>query len=183
MRSDACRLRCCICRRKPMTQAFTTSRCATTGSGSARPTATEFYAKHPFLYRRRFLHPQSVSSDSSAWNRHPAAGPPGVLMAGPSRLCFRLQKVAQADTVQHLGANAIENGEADIGAVLRRINVNAKRPLSEWRVDDVHDRLGNRAGVRVRRHDSRKRLLDLLAKAAIWARFILRRAHGIGRST
>jgi hypothetical protein len=37
-----------------------------------------------------------------------------VLIVGSSNLRSRLQKVAQADTVQHLGANAIEHCEADI---------------------------------------------------------------------
>ena len=99
-----------------------------------------------------------------------------------SSLCFRLQKVAQADTVQHLGANAIEHGKADIGAVLRGIDVNAERPLSKRGVDDVHDGLGNGAGVGIGRNDRRKGLLDLLAKAAIRPRFVFRGPPGVGRS-
>jgi hypothetical protein len=42
-----------------------------------------------------------------------------------SKLRSRLQKVAQADTVQHLGAHAIKHCEADVGAVLCGIDVNA----------------------------------------------------------
>ena len=41
--------------------------------------------------------------------------------------------------------------------------------------------LRNGAGVGVRRHDRCERLLDLLAKAAVGARFILRGARGVGR--
>lgn len=103
-----------------------------------------------------------------------------VLPVEFSKLRSRLQKVAQADTVQHLGANAVEHREADIGAIHCGIDVNAKRPLSEWRVDDIHDRLGDGAGVSIGRDDGCKRLLDLLAKAIV-------RTHlappGIGRST
>jgi len=53
--------------------------------------------------------------------------------------------------VQHLGANAIEHCEADIGAILRGIDVNAKRSLSELGVDNIHDRLGDGAGVGIGR--------------------------------
>ena len=42
-----------------------------------------------------------------------------------------LQQVGEADPVKHLSAQAVEHGEADIGAVLGRIVVNPERALAE----------------------------------------------------
>ena len=84
-----------------------------------------------------------------------------------SNLRSRLQKVAQADPVQHLGANAIEHCEADIGAILRGIDVNAKRSLSELCVDNVHDRLGDGAGVGIDCLDVYRRLLEQFDRGSL----------------
>jgi hypothetical protein len=84
--------------------------------------------------------------------------------------------------VQHLGANAIEHCEADIGAILRGIDVNAKRSLSELGVDNIHDRLGDGAGVGIGRDDGRKCLLDLLAEAVYGpASYLAARPASAGR--
>jgi hypothetical protein len=41
--------------------------------------------------------------------------------------------------MQHLVAKAIEDREADIGAVIARIDMHPQRPLAERRVDDPDD--------------------------------------------
>jgi hypothetical protein len=49
----------------------------------------------------------------------------------------KLQQIRQTDTVEHLGADAIEHREADAGSVLGGIDVHAERPLAEGRVDHL----------------------------------------------
>jgi len=46
------------------------------------------------------------------------------------------QDVEQSHAMQHRAAKAIEDHEADAGAVLCRIEMHAKRPIAERRVDD-----------------------------------------------
>src|SRR5262245_8060813 len=43
----------------------------------------------------------------------------------------RLQKVREADTVQHLRANTVEHGESDIGTVFSRVDMHAEGALAE----------------------------------------------------
>jgi hypothetical protein len=85
--------------------------------------------------------------------------------------------------MQHLAAKAIEDREADIRAVLGRINMHPKRPLAEGRVDDPDDGIGRGRGVRVGRHYGRKGLLHLLAKTGIRPRLIFGDACLIGGAT
>ena len=82
--------------------------------------------------------------------------------------------------MQHLRANAVEHGEADIGAILGRVDVDAERPLTERRADDIDDRLGDEPDIGILRHDRRKRLLHLLAKALLGTGLVFRRARRIG---
>jgi hypothetical protein len=48
---------------------------------------------------------------------------------------YKLQQIRQTDTVEHLGADAIEHREADAGSVLGGIDVHPERPLAEGRMD------------------------------------------------
>ncbi len=84
--------------------------------------------------------------------------------------------------MQHLAAKAIEDREADVGAVLARIDIHAKRPLAERRVDDPDDGIGHGRGVRVGRHYGRNGILHLLTETGIRPRLIsAMRASSAGR--
>src|SRR5258705_12352140 len=48
--------------------------------------------------------------------------------------------------MKHLRAQAVEHGEADIGAVFGRIVVDPERALAEGHVDDLDDLVGHAAG-------------------------------------
>jgi DNA-binding transcriptional LysR family regulator len=75
------------------------------------------------------------------------------------------QNVGQSHAMQHLAAKAIEDGEADIGAVLGRIDMHPKRPLAERRVDDRDDGIGPRY-LRSRQLSPRVRaFIDWLVRA------------------
>jgi hypothetical protein len=75
--------------------------------------------------------------------------------------------------MQHLGAHAVDDGERDLGAVLRRIDVDAERALAERRVNDTDDCFGDLTGIGVRRNDSGKGFLDFLAITFVRPRFVL----------
>ena len=85
--------------------------------------------------------------------------------------------------MQHLAAKAIEDREADTGAVLGRIDMHPKRPLAERRVDDPDDGIGHGTGVRVGRHYGRERLLYLLTETGIRPRLIFGHARLVGGPT
>ena len=51
--------------------------------------------------------------------------------------------------MKHLRAQAVEHGEADIGAVFGRIVVDPERALAEGHVDDLDDLVGHAAGLGV----------------------------------
>ena len=75
------------------------------------------------------------------------------------------EQVAQADAVQHFRAEPVEHGEADIGAVLARIDMDPERPHAERRVDEVDDGVGDAADVGILRNDRGEGLLNLVAEA------------------
>src|SRR6266478_593356 len=85
--------------------------------------------------------------------------------------------------MQHLAAKAIEDREADVGAVLARIDIHAKRPLAERRVDDPDDGIGHGRGVRVGRHYGRNGILHLLTETGIRPRLIFGHARVVSRPT
>jgi hypothetical protein len=85
--------------------------------------------------------------------------------------------------MQHLVTDAVDDGEGDVGAVLRRIDVNAERPFAEWCVDHFDDGIRHGGRVGLRRHDRGERLLDLLSEPGIGTRFIFRDTRPVGRRT
>lgn len=60
-----------------------------------------------------------------------------------------MEEIAEADPAQKFGADAVRHAVDDFGAVLRGVDMEAKRPLAERHVHDSRDRLGDLAGVRV----------------------------------
>jgi hypothetical protein len=51
--------------------------------------------------------------------------------------------------VEHLGSQAVEHGEADIGAVLGRVIVDPERTPAEGGVHHLNDRIGDAGGIRI----------------------------------
>jgi hypothetical protein len=45
--------------------------------------------------------------------------------------------------VQHLAAQPVEHGEADVGSILGRVDVNAEGPLAERAIDDFDNSDGD----------------------------------------
>jgi hypothetical protein len=76
--------------------------------------------------------------------------------------------------MKHLRAQAVEHGEADIGAVFGRIVVDPERALAEGHVDDLDDLVGHAAGLGVVGDDRGERLQHLFAEALVGASFIFR---------
>ena len=89
----------------------------------------------------------------SAWRTCSTSATP--LPVDSSKL-GRLQQVGQPDAMQHFRARAIKHSEADVGTVLRRIDVHAERARAEGRGDHVDDGVGDRAHVGVVRTISPK---------------------------
>jgi hypothetical protein len=83
---------------------------------------------------------------------------------------------------RHFGADAVNDREGDVGAVLAKVNMDAEGSLAERRVDDPHDGLGDLGGIGVRRHNFGKGLLYLLAEAGVWTGLILGDPRFVGRS-
>lgn len=57
------------------------------------------------------------------------------------------QQVRQPKPTQHLGAQAVENGEADRGTTLNRFGMDPEGGHPEWHIDDICDRLGDYGGI------------------------------------
>jgi hypothetical protein len=55
----------------------------------------------------------------------------------------RAQQFVEPHARQHLRAHAVDHGERDLGAVLRRIDVDPEWPLAERRVRDRDDCFGD----------------------------------------
>jgi hypothetical protein len=62
-----------------------------------------------------------------------------------------MEQIGEADPAQQFAADAIRHTIDDLGAVLGRVDMDAKRPLAERHVHDLRDRLGDLAGVRIGR--------------------------------
>ncbi len=77
------------------------------------------------------------------------------------------EEIRQADPVQHFLANVIHHPEGQLRAVVRRIDVDAKRPLTERQVDHLRDRVGHGPGVGGRRHDGAEGFLHLRREAGV----------------
>jgi hypothetical protein len=80
----------------------------------------------------------------------------------------RLQQIGQPDPVQHLRAQAVERGEADIRAILGRIIVEAERTRAEQHVDDLDDPVGNALHIGILRHDLAKPSAQKLSAVPSW---------------
>ena len=99
----------------------------------------------------------------------------------------RIQQIRHADAMQHLSPEPIENREADVGAVLGRIEVNPERALAKRGVDHADERVGNHGYIGVRRHDGVEGLLNPGSEIRIGSRFVLvehclvARRAGIGK--
>ena len=83
--------------------------------------------------------------------------------------------------MEHLRPNAIDHSEGHLGPVLGRINMDAKRPLAKWSINDLDDGLPDSTYVGVVGHDSCEGFLDFLAISFIRACFILGEAGLVGR--
>jgi hypothetical protein len=47
-----------------------------------------------------------------------------------------VEKVVKADIAKHLAAHSISHAVDDLGAILRRIDMDPERARSKWRIDD-----------------------------------------------
>src|SRR5580698_7581966 len=83
------------------------------------------------------------------------------------------QQLIESDSVEHLGSHSIYDGERHFGTVMRGIDVHAKGTLAEWHVDDLGDRIADRGGIGIGRHDRGERLHDLVCIVGIWASVVL----------
>ena len=83
------------------------------------------------------------------------------------------EQLIEPDPVKHLRAKSVDDSKGDLGPILRRIDMHAKRALAEWRVDYLNDGLRDRADIGVVGHDSSESLLDSLAVTFIGSFFIL----------
>jgi hypothetical protein len=61
----------------------------------------------------------------------------------------RCQKILKTDISKQLGSYPIGNAVDDFAAMLRRIDVNPKRRLAKWGLDDLDDRFRDVADVGV----------------------------------
>src|ERR1700719_4684652 len=61
----------------------------------------------------------------------------------------RCQKILKADISEQLSSYPIGNAVDDLAAILRRIDVNPKRPPAKWGLDDLNDRFRDPADVGV----------------------------------
>jgi hypothetical protein len=68
--------------------------------------------------------------------------------------------------MQHLSPEPVEHREADVCAVLGRVDVNPKRTLPKWDVDHVDKGVGNDGNIGVRGHDGVEGFLDPIPKPA-----------------
>ena len=59
------------------------------------------------------------------------------------------QQVVQADVAEHLPAHTVGHAVDDLGAVLRRVDVDPEGTLAEGGVDDPHDGARHLVGVSV----------------------------------
>jgi len=84
--------------------------------------------------------------------------------------------------MKHLRAQAVEHGEADVGAVFGRIVVDPERALAEGHVDDLDDLVGHAAGLGVVGDDRGERLQHLFAEALVGAGFIFRDPRLVSRT-
>ncbi len=81
--------------------------------------------------------------------------------------------------MQHLGAESVGHGEADVRAVLGRVEVDAERALAEGRRDDVDDHVGDDARLGVVRYDLAERLQNLLAEILVRPGLVFGGAGGV----
>src|SRR5262249_16335624 len=123
-------------------------------------------------------------------SRGSGAGQANGLIRWPLRARFswsrsmmpsRSEKVGEADTVKHLGPEAIEDSEADVGAVFGRVVVDSEWSLAEWHVDRLDDEVRDRRRVGVVGDDVGESLHHLLAETVVGAGLIFCCARFVGR--
>jgi hypothetical protein len=54
-----------------------------------------------------------------------------------------LQQISQADSAEQFGTNPIHDHVGHLCAILCRIDMHSEWTLPEWRVHDLHNRLGD----------------------------------------
>ena len=86
------------------------------------------------------------------------------------------EQFRKSDPIQHLRAQAVGDGEADIGTISGRIDMHAERASSEGSSDDTDDSLCDQCSVRILRNDLCKRLLHLCAETRVRTCFVFRGA-------
>jgi hypothetical protein len=75
----------------------------------------------------------------------------------------RREQLIEADAMQHLRPNAIDDPERYLGSVLRRIDMQTEGSFAERRFNNLHDGFRDRANISILRHESGECLLDFLA--------------------
>ncbi len=65
----------------------------------------------------------------------------------------RRQKLGQTDAAKQFGAHPIFHGVDHLSSVLGWIDMHPEGPFTEWRADNVDDRVCYRARIRIGRHD------------------------------
>jgi hypothetical protein len=83
--------------------------------------------------------------------------------------------------MQHLCPHPVDDGEGNLGPVLRRIDVNAERTFAEGRVHDLHDCFCNCTRIGIFWNDGGKGLLDFLPVSFIRPCFVFAGALLVGR--
>jgi hypothetical protein len=79
----------------------------------------------------------------SVGSRKPLGFPLPVLPFIPATLDRDLQQISQADTAEQFGTNPIHDHVGYLCAILCRIDMHPEWTLPEWRVYDLHNRIGD----------------------------------------
>ena len=83
--------------------------------------------------------------------------------------------------MKHLRTQAVEHGEANVGAVFGRIVVDPEWTFTEGHVHDLGDLVGHAAGLGVVRDDRGERLQHLFTEALVRASLIFGGPGGVRR--
>ena len=78
-----------------------------------------------------------------------------------------LQEVRQANIAEHFGPDTVGDAVDDLGAILRRVDMDAERPGAEGPVDDIDDGCGNGGRIGVGRLQGGEALQRLFRNALV----------------
>jgi hypothetical protein len=96
----------------------------------------------------------------------------------------RMQQIFEPDASKHLRADTIGDAVDDFGSILGRVNMDAKGPLAEGRIDHIQDGRGDGArigicGLQARKSSKRRLGYDRSLHACRHIQCDLRRPNGV----